>query len=216
MPILHLDRAFDPDPATRALARELYAIVADLPLICPHGHVDPRLLGDPDYDFGSPADLLIIPDHYVTRMLYSQGVPLEALGVPRLDGGPVETDHRRVWRLFADRFHLFRGTPTGYWLTAELADVFGVEEKLTAENADAVYDHLAARLADPAYRPRALFERFNIEVLCTTDGPADTLEWHLWLLDDGWASSRHRSDGFDHLPLLTAWSTSTGPTGAPA
>jgi glucuronate isomerase len=160
--------------------------VADLPLICPHGHVDPRVLGDPDYQFGSPADLLIIPDHYVTRMLYSQGVPLEALGVPRLDGGPVETDHRRAWRLFAERFHLFRGTPTGYWLTAELADVFGVEEKLTADNADAVYDRLAACLTDPAYRPRALFDRFNIEVLCTTDGPADSLEWHQALLKDGW------------------------------
>jgi glucuronate isomerase len=188
MPTLHPERAFDPEPAVRALARDLYATVKGLPLICPHGHVDPRVLGDPDYAFGSPADLLIIPDHYVTRMLYSQGVPLEALGVPRLDGGPVETDHRRIWRLFAEQFHLFRGTPTGYWLAAELTEVFGIQKKLTAETADAIYEGIAACLADPAFRPRALFERFGIEVLCTTDGPADTLEWHRSLLDDGWGS----------------------------
>ncbi len=183
---LNPDRALDPDPTIRALARDLHAEVRDLPLVCPHGHVDPRLLGDPDASFGSPADLLIIPDHYVTRLLYSQGISLEALGVPRLDGGAVETDHRRVWRLFAENYHLFRGTPTGYWLTDELAEVFGVQEKLTAETADAIYDQLAARLADSAYRPRALFERFNIEILCTTDGPADSLEWHQKLLQDGW------------------------------
>jgi glucuronate isomerase len=168
------------------LARQLYQGVKDLPLVCPHGHVDPRLLGDPDARFGSPTELLIIPDHYVTRMLYSQGVPLEALGVPRTDAGLVETDYRRIWRRFAERFHLFRGTPTGYWLAAELADVFGVEDKLGPDTADAIYGELEAALARPAYRPRALFERFNIEVLCTTDGPADRLEWHAQLLQDGW------------------------------
>ena len=198
---LNPDRAFDPDPAIRALARDLHAQVRDLPLVCPHGHVDPRLLGDPEASFGSPADLLIIPDHYVTRMLYSQGIALEALGVPRLDGGPVETDHRQVWRLFADNYHLFRGTPTGYWLNDELADVFGVDEKLSPETADAIYDQIAARLMDPAYRHRALFERFNIEVLCTTDGPADLLEWHRKLLDDGWGvNSATGQPRAAHLP----------------
>jgi glucuronate isomerase len=186
VPTLHPDRAFDPDPGVRALARDLHAAVADLPLICPHGHVEPRLLGDPDARFGSPAEMLIIPDHYVTRMLYSQGVPLEALGVPRLDGAPVETDPRAIWRRFAEHFHLFRSTPTGYWLASEMAEVFGVEEQLTRESADAIYDALEAKLAQPETRPRALFDRFNIEVLCTTDGPADRLEWHRALLDDPW------------------------------
>ncbi len=159
------DRYFDSDPAQRRIARELYDSVADLPLICPHGHVDPRLLADEDALFGTPADLLIIPDHYVFRMLYSQGIPLESLGIPRRDGGPVEQDHRRIWQTFADHFYLFRGTPTGVWLASELNDVFGIEEKLTGATAQGIYDQLEAKLATPEYRPRALFERFKIEVL---------------------------------------------------
>ena len=106
------DRCFSPDPARRTIARRLYATVADLPIVSPHGHVAPALLADPGASFGSPADLFIIPDHYVTRMLYSQGLPLEALGVPTHDGAPIETDHRAIWQRFADRFQLFRGTPT--------------------------------------------------------------------------------------------------------
>ncbi len=184
----HLDpeRYFDPDPTRRRLARELYESVAHLPLICPHGHVDPRLFADPNASFGSPADLLIIPDHYVFRMLYSQGVPLESLGVPRIDGGPVETDHRKIWQTFAEHFYLFRGTPTGIWLTQELIEVFGVEEELCGETAQAVYDQIAEKLAQPEFRPRALFERFNIEVLCTTDGAADPLEAHQAIRASGW------------------------------
>ncbi len=180
------DRYFDPDPTRRRLARELYESAAHLPLICPHGHVDPRLFADPNASFGSPADLLIIPDHYVFRMLYSQGVPLESLGVPRIDGGPVETDHRKIWQTFAEHFYLFRGTPTGIWLTQELIEVFGVEEELSGETAQAIYDQIAERLAQPEFRPRALFERFNIEVLCTTDGAADPLEAHQAIRASGW------------------------------
>ncbi|MCX7683380.1 MAG: glucuronate isomerase, partial [Anaerolineae bacterium] len=183
---LHPERYFDPDPELRRLARELYESVAHLPLICPHGHVDPHLFADPNASFGSPAELLIIPDHYVFRMLYSQGVALEALGVPRIDGGPVETDHRRIWQTFAEHFYLFRGTPTGIWLTQELIEVFGVEEELTGETAQAIYDQIAEKLAQPAFRPRALFERFNIEVLCTTDGAADPLEAHRAIRASGW------------------------------
>jgi len=119
------DRYFGPDPGQKEIAVQLYQTVANLPLICPHGHVDPRLFSDPDYKFGNPAELLIIPDHYVFRMLYSQGIPLEKLGVPRRDGGPVETDPRKIWQLFADNFYLFRGTPTGMWLAHELVDVLG-------------------------------------------------------------------------------------------
>ena len=139
------DRYFDPDPTQRAIARELYSTVAALPLICPHGHVDPRLFADPDYSFGSPVDLLIVPDHYVFRMLYSQGVKLEDLGVPTKDGTPVETDHRRIWQRFAEHFYLFRGTPSGLWLADELVNLFGVEEKLNGDSAQRIYDHLQAQ-----------------------------------------------------------------------
>ncbi len=180
------DRFFDPDPAQRRVARDLYEASAGLPLICPHGHVDPQIFANPDYSFGSPTELLIIPDHYVTRMLYSVGVPLEALGVPRLDGGPVEQDHRKIWQTFAEHFHLFRGTPSGAWLAAELVGLFGVTEKLNGRTAQAAYDQIEARLAEPAFRPRALFERFNIEVLCTTDAATDTLAQHQTIRASGW------------------------------
>src|SRR6476660_4667224 len=120
------DRCFAPDPARITIARRLYADVANLPLVSPHGHVPPALLADPNASFGSPADLFIIPDHYVTRMLYSQGLPLETLGVPTRDRTPVESDHRVIWQRFADHFHLFRGTPTGLWLADELINLFGV------------------------------------------------------------------------------------------
>jgi len=180
------DRFFAPDPAQRRVARELYAAVADLPIISPHGHVDPRLFADENATFGTPAELLIIPDHYVFRMLYSQGLPLESLGVPRTDGGPVERDHRRIWQVFAENFHLFRGTPTGVWLTQELIEVFGVTQKLTGETAQAIYDQIEERLAQPAFRPRALFDRFNIEVLTTTDAATDTLEHHKRIQESGW------------------------------
>jgi len=181
------DRCFDPDPARRTIARRLYAGVKDLPIVSPHGHVPAALLADPSATLGSPADLFIIPDHYVTRMLYSQGVPLEALGVATRDGTPVETNHRAIWQRFADRFRLFCGTPTGLWLADELTSVFGVTEKLTGASAQRVYDHLVERLASPEYAPRALFERFNITVLCTTDAATDPLPHHQALRAQGWA-----------------------------
>ena len=180
------DRFFDPNPAQRRVAQELYESVADLPLICPHGHVDPKLLADENARLGTPADLLIIPDHYVFRLLYSEGIPLESLGVPRLDGGPVEEDHRRIWQIFADHFHLFRGTPTGIWLAHELCEVFGIEEKLTGKTSQIIYDQIEEKLAMPSFRPRALFERFKIEVLCTTDTATDTLQSHQAIRDSGW------------------------------
>src|SRR5579862_8740504 len=123
------DYAFAPDPAQRACARELYALVKDAPIVSPHGHVDAALLADAEAGFGTPADLFIIPDHYVFRMLYSQGVALQELGIPTRDGQPVEGDHRCIWQRFADNFHLFRSTPTGLWLSAELSGVFGVSER---------------------------------------------------------------------------------------
>jgi glucuronate isomerase len=177
-PLLSPDRFFSPDPGQRRMARELYDSIAGLPIVSPHGHVDPRLLADEHATFGTPADLFIIPDHYVFRMLYSQGVPLEALGIPRRDGGAVETDHRKIWQTFAEHFYLFRGTPSGSWLAHELYEIFGIKKKLTGATAQATYDELTEKLATPEYRPRALFERFKIEVLCTTDGAADSLEHH--------------------------------------
>jgi len=185
--LLSPDRYLDPDPAQRRVARELYRSVADLPLVCPHGHVDPRLLADEGAVFGSPADLFIIPDHYVFRMLYSHGVSLEALGIRPREGGDVEQDHRKIWQVFADHAYLFRGTPTGAWLAWELYELFGIEDKLCSETAQAAYDQIEARLATPEFRPRALFERFNIEVLCTTDAATDTLNKHRAIRDSGWA-----------------------------
>jgi glucuronate isomerase len=180
------DRYFDPDPSQRGVARELYAAAADLPLICPHGHVDPRLLADEQATFGTPAELLIIPDHYVFRMLYSQGIPLESLGIAPKDGGPVEEDHRKIWQTFAENFFLFRGTPTGAWLSHELHVVLGIEEKLTGASAQAIYDQIVDRLSRPEFRPRALFEQFNIEVLCTTDAASDPLLQHQAIRASGW------------------------------
>jgi glucuronate isomerase len=181
------DRFFGPDTRQKQIAVELYQSVARLPIVSPHGHVDPRLFTDPDYSFGSPVDLLIIPDHYVFRMLYSQGVPLESLGVPRADGGPVESDHRKIWQVFADHFHLFRATPSGIWLSSELVDIFGVHEKLNSRTAQSIYDQIAAKLDSDEFRPRRLFERFQIEVLCTTDAASDTLEHHAAIRKSGWS-----------------------------
>lgn len=180
------DRYFGPDAAQKDIALSLYQTVADLPLICPHGHVSPALFSDPNYRFGNPAELLIVPDHYVFRMLYSQGIPLESLGVPRLDGGPVETDPRNIWQVFADNFYLFRGTPTGIWLTEELKLVFGIDEKLTPDSAQAIYDDLNSKLQQPEFQPRELFKRFNIAVLCTTDAATDPLTHHQAIRDSGW------------------------------
>jgi glucuronate isomerase len=180
------ERFFSPDPTTRRLALELYELIASLPIISPHGHVDPSLFADPNASFGSPADLFIIPDHYVTRMLYSQGIPLESLGIPRIDGGAVECDHRKIWRLLSENFFLFRGTPSGIWLAHELNDVFGIDEKPSAVNADRLYDFITDKLTTPEFSPRNLFESFNIEVLCTTDLASDTLDQHKVIKASGW------------------------------
>ena len=172
--MLNPDRYFSPVPAVRETARALYTECAGLPLVCPHGHVDPRLLAL-DEPFPDPASLIVIPDHYIVRMLYSQGVPMESLGIPRVDGGAVESDPRRIWQLFGDYYHLFRGTPSGAWLSHEFEGVFGITEPLTPGSAMTIYDQIQDRLRQPAFRPRALFDAFNIEALCTTDAAGDVL-----------------------------------------
>lgn len=184
------DRCFSSDPARRALARALYEQVKALPLFCPHGHVPPSLLAEPAAQFGSPAELFILPDHYILRMLASQGVPLEQLGIAPRAGGWHETDHRAIWQRFAAHFHLFRATPTGLWLATVLVELFGVDERLTAANAQRIYDHLQARLAEPAFTPRALFRRFQIELLATTDAATDPLDHHRRLHADGFPQVR--------------------------
>ena len=182
---LHPDRLFPADSVTRDIARRLYATVADLPIVSPHGHTDPAWFAE-NRPFPDPARLFIVPDHYVHRMLYSQGIAPEAVGVPRLDGGPVEQDPRAIWRLFAANFPLFRGTPSWLWLNHAFTTVFGIEEQPSAENADRLYDTIADALMRPEFRPRALYERFNIEVLATTDSPLDDLRHHRALRDSGW------------------------------
>lgn len=182
---LHPDRLFPPDPAVRSMARRLYEGVRDLPIVSPHGHTDPNWYAD-DTPFPDPATLFVKPDHYVSRMLYSQGVRLEDLGIKRLDGKPVEADTRKIWRLFARNYHLFRGTPTRLWFEHSLESVFGIEERLSADNADLIYDRMAEQLAAPDMRPRALYERFNIEVIATTDAATDTLAAHDVVQASGW------------------------------
>ena len=179
------DRLFPADPATRAVARRLFESIRHLPLISPHGHTEPRWYAE-DEAFPDPAQLLIVPDHYVTRMLVSQGIKPSALGVARKDGGPSETDGRTIWRLFAKHYYLFRGTPTRMWLDAQLQDLFGVTELLTEATADAAYDKIAECLAKPEFRPRALFKRFNLEVIATTDAAIDDLRWHKQIRESGW------------------------------
>ena len=183
--LVHQDVLFPADAGTRSVARALYDTVADLPIISPHGHTDPRWYAL-DEPFPDPAQLLIVPDHYIFRMLFSQGIALEDLGVRRLDGSPVEMDGRRIWKRFAENYYLFRGTPTRLWMDYVLSSVFGIDQQLDATTAGIVYDHLADRLRQPEYRPRALFKRFNIEVIATTEGALDDLRWHKTIRDSGW------------------------------
>ena len=183
---LHPDRYFDSDPAVRRAAREVYEGTRALPLVCPHGHVDPSLLAE-DRAFPEPAALLITPDHYLFRMLFSQGISLESLGVPARDPKTaIERDPRKVWRLFAANYHLFRGTPSRAWLDYELHELFGIRERLAAESADRIYDQIDEHLKSPEFRPRALFDRFKIEVLATTDAATDELGHHKAIRDSGW------------------------------
>ena len=182
---LHPDRLFPADPATRAIARELYAGVAELPIVSPHGHTDPAWFAE-DQPFADPSTLFVIPDHYVHRMLYSQGIRPGEVGVPRLDGGPVETDKRKIWRILAENFHLYRGTPSFLWLTHAFETVFGITEVPSKDNADRLYDTIAEALQKPEFRPRALFERFNIEVIATTESPLDDLRHHRKIRESGW------------------------------
>jgi len=182
---LHPDRLFPADERTRSIARALYAPIKDLPIVSPHGHTDPAWFAY-DQPFANPAELLIVPDHYVFRMLYSQGVTLEALGVPTVDGSATERDPHKIWKIFADHYYLFRGTPSRAWLDWVFAEVFGLDVRLEPATADLYYETIDAALKTPAFRPRALFERFNIEVIATTESPLDPLDHHKAIRESGW------------------------------
>lgn len=177
---LHPDRLFPADPRTRDIARALYGEVAGLPIVSPHGHTDPAWFAG-NAPFGNAAELLLHPDHYVFRMLYSQGVALDRLGV-----GNPGADPRESWRLFAERYHLFRGTPSRLWLDWVFAEAFGIDVRLEAETSDLYYDTITAALATDAFRPRALFDRYRIELLATTESPLDDLAHHAAIRDSGW------------------------------
>ena len=186
MPKLHLDpdRLFPPDPHVRGIARNLYGQVKDLPIISPHGHTDPRWFST-NQAWTNATELLLAPDHYLNRMLYSQGVPLDALGVSDRSGSS-KANPRDAWRLFASHYCLFRGTPSRIWLDHVFAEVFGIDVSLDASTADFYYDKISEALAKPEFRPRALFERFNIELLATTEGADNRLEQHHSIRQSGW------------------------------
>lgn len=182
---LHPDRFFDPDPGIRRYSSEIYQAVKDLPIVSPHGHVDQRIFSE-NKPFPNPTELFIIPDHYVFRMLYSQGIKLEALGIPSIDGSQVEKDPKKIWQRFAENYYLFNGTPSGVWLNYEFNVVFGIKEKLDKNNALKIYDEINEKISSAEFLPRALYEKFNIEVLSTTDAATDTLEHHKKIKDSGW------------------------------
>jgi glucuronate isomerase len=194
----HPDRAL-PAGEARDVARRIHASVKDLPLLCLHGHVDAALFAQ-DEPFGNPADLLVVPDHYVTRMLISQGVAPDKLGLPRLDGTRT-AEPREIWREFCSRWHLFLGTPSRYWLEYEFAEVLGLTIAPSAETADQLYDEISERLAEADFRPRALLDRFGIEIISTTDAATDDLSQHAKVGSDlpGRVIPTFRPDAMVHL-----------------
>jgi glucuronate isomerase len=182
--MLDAKRLFPAEATARAVAVKLYETVRNLPIISPHGHTDPRWFAE-NKPFPNPAALFIQPDHYIFRMLYSQGIPLESLGIPQEDG-KQSADPREVWRIFAKHYYLYRATPTRLWMDFALENVFGLTERLSAANADEFYEAIEKKLQTPEFLPRALFERFNIEVLTTTDSAFDSLEYHRTIKASGW------------------------------
>lgn len=196
--ILHPDRLFPTDPSVRPIARRLYEAVAGLPIISPHGHTDPRWFAQ-DQPFGNASELLLTPDHYVFRMLYSQGISLDTIGLVPKGGEGTSVDPRAAWRILAENYTLFRGTPSRMWLDWVFAEAFGLTVQLEAASADLYYDTITQALATEAFRPRALYDRFNIEVITTTESPLDDLAHHAAIL-----AENDRADGWKGR-VLTAY-----------
>jgi len=194
--LLHPDRLLPTEPAALAIARRLHAQVAELPIVSPHGHTDPQWFADNDL-FANPAELLLTPDHYVLRMLYSQGITMADMGIPPLSGGTYEQNPLKIWRRFARAYPLFRGTPSRLWMEYVFKEVFGLPMPLNSDTADEFYQQIQTQLQSEAFRPRALFERFNIEVLATTESPLDELTHHQKIQASGWSGrviSAYRPD----------------------
>ena len=185
MALLNEDRLFPVEDRVRGLTRDLYNGIKDLPIISPHGHCDPKWFALNEA-FPDPSRLFVIPDHYVFRMLCSQGIDLNTLGIPRADGGETEQDPRAIWRIFAENFHLLRATPSSLWLEHSFQEVFGIDETLCAKNAIEIYDHIDACLKGDKFRPRALFDKFNIEALATTEMALDDLRHHQAITESDW------------------------------
>ena len=183
--INHPDRLFPADPVVRGVASGLYEQVRDLPIVSPHGHTDPAWFAL-DESFPDAVELLIKPDHYVVRMLYSQGIGLASLGIEPLESKKAETNSRNIWQIFAKNYHLFAGTPSQLWLDYVFDQVFGLEESLSEATADLYFDHINDCLGRPEFQPRALFDRFNIEVLATTESPLDSLGHHQTIRESDW------------------------------
>jgi glucuronate isomerase len=181
MSLLHPDRLFPTHPSTREIARRIFSEICALPIVSPHGHTDPRWFAE-DTPFPDPTALFLLPDHYVLRMLYSQGIRMETLR----DGADPEKA-QDVWRLFAANYHLFRGTPTRLWLDYAFQELFGLEVRLSKETADLYWETISEHLAREEFRPRALYKRFQIEVIATTDSALDNLEAHEELRATGWS-----------------------------
>ena len=184
---LHLDemRLFPAEQSARSICNRLYNEVKDLPIVSPHGHTDPRWFANNE-NFENATALLLTPDHYVLRMLYSQGISMQQLGIKSAHGGEYESDPRKVWHLFANHYHLFRGTPSRLWLDYVFANVFGFTERLDTSTADSYFDRINEQLGHDAFKPRALFERYNIEVISTTESPLDDLQYHQKIIQSDW------------------------------
>ncbi len=211
--LLDPDRLFPSDQRTRDIARDLYNQIKNLPIVSPHGHTDPRWFAE-NKCFTDATSLLLIPDHYLFRMLYSQGISMESLGIPRIDGGEVETDMRKIWQIFAENYHLFRGTPSSIWMDHVFHSVFELKKRFSSETADQFYDSITASLQTDAYKPRALMDRFNIELIATTEGAVDDLIHHRAIAGTPWekrvittfrpddAIDPEREDFIDNVRLL--------------
>ena len=211
---LHSDRLFSSDDSIRTVARALYQEIRHLPIVSPHGHTDPAWFAN-NTAFGNPAALLLQPDHYAFRMLYSQGIALERLGIAtKAPGIDVEQDPRKAWQLFADHYHLFRGTPSRMWMDHAMTEVLGVQQALNSKTAQTIYDHIDAQLKTEAFLPRSLYERFNIDVLATTETAVDTLQHHQRINASNWqgrvittfrpdsVTDPEHPDFAAHMPLL--------------
>ncbi|MBT4521788.1 MAG: glucuronate isomerase [Halieaceae bacterium] len=182
---LHPQRLFPSDPGSREIARRIYLEIKQLPIISPHGHTDPGWFAR-NQPFANATELIVTPDHYVLRMLYSQGIALEDLGIPGRHSDRPVASPRSAWRQFARHYHYFRGTPSRLWLDHVFQHLFGMAEVLNSSNADNYFDHINDQLQCPAFLPRALFQKFNIEVLATTESPLDSLQHHKTIQQSDW------------------------------